>query len=425
MDSIERIVRARAGGGRPEPGIAVAVLRGGAVEFQGCYGLADLEWGIPIAPDAVFALASVSKPLTALAVVLARQAGLVALDAPIGDCLPGYPEVGKRITIEHLLTHTSGVPNYVVLPEFRAGKVHLAHTPDELIAAFAHLPLDFEPGSRYTYSNSGYWLLGHILESVSGTPFPQLMRDLVFTPLGMRDARYLDDEAIVPRRVRAYDETDDGFVNATAFSSTLTGGAGGFGATLEDMIAFDLAMRAHLVFDADLERELHTPVRLTHGRREGYGLGWSLSTYRGQPTIGHPGGLPGISTFYGRLPEQDLSVVVLSNRGGLDAPKLARAIVDEILDLPDPRPDGHAPAAAPKQWLGTYSDPTLGSARLISENGRFVLDHWGATHRLVRLDDVSYIAADDPGILLTLHPADPHPAITVTHPFIWFTGYRQ
>jgi len=425
MDSIERIVRTQVGSARREPGVAVAVLRGGAVEYQGCYGLADLEWGMPIAPDSVFALASVGKTLTALAVVLARQAGLVESDAPISHYLPDYPEVGKRITLTHLLTHTSGVPNYVGLPAFQGGKLRLDHTPEELIAVFAELPLDFEPGSRYSYSNSGYWLLGHILESVSGTPFRQLMRDLVFAPLGMRDARYLDDEAIVPRRVRAYDETDDGFVNAMTFSSTLTGGAGGFGATLEDMIAFDLAMRAHRLLDADLERELYTPVRLTHGRTEGYGFGWTLSVYRGQPTIGHPGGLPGISTYYGRLPEQDLSVVVLSNRGRLDAPELARKIVDEILDLPDPRPDGHPPAASRKAWLGTYDDPTLGSAKLISEDGRFVLEHWGATHRLVQLDDVTYIAADDPGVLLTLHPADPHPAVTVTHPFIWFTGYRQ
>jgi CubicO group peptidase (beta-lactamase class C family) len=425
MDSIERIVRARIGGGRPEPGIAVAVLRGGAVEYQGCYGLADLEWGVPVAPDSVFALASVSKPLTALAVVLARQAGLVELDAPIIDYLPDYPDVGKRITLKHLLTHTSGVPNYVTLPAFQGDKLRLDHTPDELTAAFAGLPLDFEPGSRYTYSNSGYWLLGRILESVGGMPFPRLMRDLVFAPLGMRDARFLDAETIVPRRVHAYDEADDGFVNAVTFSSTLTGGAGGFGATLEDMVAFDLAMRGHLVLDAGLERELYTPVRLTHGREEGYGLGWMLSSYHGQPTIGHAGGLPGISTFYGRLPEQDLSVVVLSNRGRLDAPELARRIVDEVLVLPDPRPDGRAPAALSDEWLGTYSDPTLGSAKLIAEDGHFVLDLWGTTHRFVPLDDVSYIADDDPGIVLTVHPADPHPAITVNYPFGWFTGYRQ
>ena len=425
MDSIERIVRAQVGTDRPEPGIAVAVLRGGAVEYQGCYGLADLEWGMPVAPDSVFALASLSKPLTALAVVLARQAGLVELDAPVNRYLPDYPAVGKQITLRHLLTHTSGVPNYVDLPPFQAGRLRMDHTPDELIAAFAGLPLDFEPGSRYSYTNSGYWLLGFILETVSGTPFARLMHDLVFAPLGMRDARFLDDATIVPRRVRAYDEAGDGFVNAMVISSTLTGGAGGFGATLEDMIAFDLAMRAHLVFGTDLERELYSPVRLSHGREEGYGLGWTLSTYRGQPTIGHAGGLPGISTYYGRLPLQDLSVVVLSNRGTLDAPELARHIVDEILDLPDPRPVEPAPTAPPEDWLGTYSDPTLGPAKLIAEDGYFILDRAGETHRLVRLDDVCYVAEDDPGILLTLHPADPHPAITVSYPFFWFTGYQQ
>ena len=225
---IDALVAAMTGSGGP--GAAVAVACRGEPVYQGCFGLADVEWRQPVTPDTVFALASLSKPLT----------------------------------------HTSGIPNFLTLPGFRDGAAHLDHTPAQLMEVFAALPLEFEPGTRYGYSNSGYRLLDIIIEKVTGAPFGEVITERVFRPAGMTGARLLTDRAVIPWQARGYElATDGGLAAARHLSMTISGGAGGLAASLQDMLAFDRAMRGHALISPQDERQLHAPTQLTSGRPEG------------------------------------------------------------------------------------------------------------------------------------------------------------
>ncbi|HEY1175745.1 MAG TPA: serine hydrolase domain-containing protein, partial [Phytomonospora sp.] len=201
------------------PGAAVAVRQGPATQYRSCLGFADLEWRRPVTPATVFRLASLSKPFTALTVRLLAADGVLDLDAPIARHLPGLPH-GDRITPRHLLTHTSGIPNFVARPGFRGETSRRDHTDDEVVALFAGLPLDFAPGTRYGYSNSGYRLLDIIASRATGTPFAELAAAYVFAPAGMAATRVLCDRDIVPERARGYERDGDAFVNAPYVSMT-------------------------------------------------------------------------------------------------------------------------------------------------------------------------------------------------------------
>lgn len=341
---IDALVAAMTGsGGR---GAAVAVAYRGETVYQGCFGLAEVEWRQPVTPDTVFALASLSKPLTAITVVLLACDSLIDLDAAVGDYLPGYAGAGRAALIRHLLTHTSGIPNFLTLPGFRDGAAHLDHTPAQLMEVFAALPLEFEPGARYGYSNSGYRLLDIIIGKVTGAPFDEVITERVFRPAGMTGARLLTDRAVIPWRARGYElATDSGLATARHLSMTITGGAGGLAASLQDMLAFDQAMRGHALISPQNERQMHAPTPLTSGRTEGirHGLG-------PDHLPGHAGGQPRrrhrrLLLFLRPLPRA---------RHQPDHPQQPAR-----LSLPAPSPEGHRrdPRPPPPRRAGSLSRP--------------------------------------------------------------------
>lgn len=415
MRRVDALMGAMVGSGGP--GAAAVLVRGGEVVYQGCFGLADLEWRQPVGPDTVFAIASLTKPFTATVVMSLHRDGLLDLDAPLGTYLPDYPGEGRRATVRHLLTHTSGIPNFLRLPGFGDGAAYVPHTPEDLLAVFAGLPLDFEPGTRYGYSNSGYRLLDLIVERVAAAPFAEVMAERVLEPAGMTSARMLTDQAVIPRRARGYENAGTA---APHISMTIPGGAGGLAASIEDMVAFDRALREHRLVDEATDLRMRTPQRLASGRPEGYGLGWVLTRYRGTPVVAHNGGLDGFSTLYARFPERDASIVVLSNRDGFPCGRLGLRIADEALGLPAPAERAADAGPVPGELAGTYRD-TNGEARLTVEDGRLLLHHGGLTHRMVALGEGRYRAEYDDAPGLRVHDAG---TITVDYPFTWFTGYR-
>jgi CubicO group peptidase (beta-lactamase class C family) len=167
------------------PGAAVAVIRSGELIHIAGYGTANIEWRQPVSPDTVFGLGSTSKPFTATAIMLLERDGLLKITEPLTTYLPDYDTHGVNITLTHLLTHTSGIPNFVTRPGFWQRVAPLEHDQSQLRALFEPLDLDFEPGERYSYSNSGYCLLGMLIERVSGTPYGEFVRQRIFAPLGM------------------------------------------------------------------------------------------------------------------------------------------------------------------------------------------------------------------------------------------------
>ncbi len=314
---------------RRVPGAALAVVRSGAPVFTHCHGMADLEWRQPVTPTTVFGLASLSKPFTALAILLLADDGLLDVAAPITEYLPDHPDRWHRITVAHLLTHTSGIPELVPRQGF---DFRVDHTDAEIRMLLAGLPLRFEPGTRYGYTGSGYRLLDMIAAAVSGTKFANLVAERVFAPAGMVDSRVLTDDDVVPERASGYRHRDNGFANAPHVSATIPGGASGIGSTLADLLRFDAALRHGAFADASLHERMYTPVRLTGGATAAYGMGWRLCTYRGWRVKYHDGGVTGFSCIYLRVPERDTSIVLLTNLEPFECRATARWLMDRMLD---------------------------------------------------------------------------------------------
>lgn len=403
------------------PGAALAVVRSGTPVLTYCHGMADVEWRQPVTPTTVFRLASLSKPFTALAVLSLADDGLLDIDAPVAKYLSDAPEHWHRVTVRHLLTHTSGIPNFVRQPDFAERTSRIDHTDADIRGLFADQPLHFEPGTRFSYSNSGYRLLDMIAAEAAGMPFGDVVTERVFRPAGMVDTRVLRDDEIVPERARGYRRSGSGFVNAPYLSLTIPGGAGGIGSTLTDLLHFDAALRHGAFADARLHERMFTPVRLACGRTEGYGLGWDLSTYRGRHIKHHAGGIEGFSCIYVRIPEEDVSLIMLTNLGLFPCATPARRLIDRMLDLPaaTPRPVA-LPAAALAARAGRYANPTAEFA-VEATPDRLRVTAVGQTLRMLPVDPRTFVHEDDSDTVLRFHGDD---AATLTFPLWWITGYR-
>lgn len=409
------------------PGVAVAVVQAGEVLHARGYGYANLEWSEPITMDTVFGIGSLTKPFTATAIMLLEREGALRLDAPITAYLPDYPLGERTVTIAHLLSHRSGIANFVTQPDFWERTAQLYHTPAELLPLFTDLPPNFAPGARYSYSNSGYCLLGLIVERVSGLSYGDFLLQRVFAPLGMTHSHYLLHEAIIPCRAGGYQRTERGWEHAPHFSMTLPYAAGGLGSSLNDLIRWDQAMRAHQLLDAETEARMRTPQRLNDGRIEDYGFGWALSDFRGRRVVHHAGGVPGFSSFYGHFVEDDTAIVVLSNIALFDAPGLAREICGAVLHLlPQPRPHVVASVSPDvlRKMAGTYSDHITSFTVTADERSLRLGGDFDFVLEPVDEDTARAIGDDDVLVIF----AEPGPLgygrAKVVVPFYWVSAYR-
>jgi len=428
MTAIDAIVNAHVD---PQgPGAAVAIIHDGAVIHSKGYGLANLEWEEPIAPDTVFRIGSTTKLFTATAILLLEAEGKLALEDAIRRHLPEMPAAYEPITIRHLLTHTSGIPNYVTRPGFWEDVATRDHSFEELMDLFKDLPLDFAPGTDYSYSNSAYALLGLLIERLSGSSYPEFIRSRIFEPLGMTRSRYMWHDEIIPRRAAGYERIHsigEGYNNARYISPTLLSAGGGVGSTLDDLVRWDTALREHtLLGTATLER-MWTPVRLANGQTRGYGLGWGLSTYRGQSVVHHAGGVPGFSAFYGRFVGDELSVIVLSNLVGFDAARLAAEVSNLALDLPEPvRVPTSIGSGALVRAAGTYSN-IIGETLVARPDGDGLAVSGTLAHRFLPTSATTFYAADHPDVELRFEDpqGDGFGQMTATKPFYWFVVTRR
>lgn len=407
------------------PGVAVAVVQAGEVLHARGYGYANLEWRQPIAPDTVFCIGSLTKPFTATAIMLLERDGRLRLDDPITAYLPDYPMGERTVTIAHLLSHRSGIANFVTQPGFWERTAQTDHTPAELLPLFTDLPPNFAPGECYSYSNSGYCLLGLIVERVSGLPYGEFMRRRVFAPLGMFSSHYMLHAPIIPHRASGYTRTDHGYDHAPRFSMTLPHAAGGLGATLGDLIQWDQAMRTHELLDAATEERMRTPLRLNDGRGEDYGLGWALSDYRGRRVVHHAGGVPGFSSFYGHFVEDDTTIVVLSNIALFDTACLARQIACAVLHLPPrPREVAYVVLDALHRMAGTYSDHIDTFTVTYDERGLRLGGDFDYALEPAGEDAARAVSDDDVAVFFTDDGPEGYGRAKVVVPFYWVSAYR-
>jgi CubicO group peptidase (beta-lactamase class C family) len=322
---------------RHVPGVSIAVVRDGKVVTAKGYGLANVELEAPATADTVYQLASVTKQFTATAILLLVQDGKLSLDDKASARLSNLPAAWANVTVRQLLSHTSGVPNYTAVPGFDK-HVRADMTNDEVLKLVADAPLDFPSGSKFNYSNTGYYLLGMLIEKVSGKTYGEFISARIFQPLGMTASRFNDIHAVVKQRAAGYGWEDGGLRNADFVSPTQPFSAGALISTITDMIKWDAAMNQAKVLPQPILDSMWTATKLTDGSMSKYGFGWGVSEKKGHRMLEHSGGINGFSTDILRLPDDKLTVIVLTNSDSGQAPKIAKAIaatyVPEIADPP-------------------------------------------------------------------------------------------
>jgi len=338
-----------------EPGASVIVVQDGQTLLRKGYGMASLELGVPITPESVFEVGSVTKQFTATAILMLQERGRLSVRDDITKYLTDFPTQGKKVTIENLLIHTSGIPSYTGMKEW-APTMREDLPLEKLIAFFKGKPFDFEPGTKWDYDNSGYVLLGAIIEKVSGKSYERFVEDEIFKPLGMAHSSYGSWSDIVPHRAAGYDRDDDHFVNTSYISMTQPYAAGALMSTVDDLALWDKALSAGtLVKTASLER-MFTPYALPSGVSTRYGYGWTLHELAGKKVIEHGGDINGFSCDVLRIPEAKILVVVLTNNpeAAMRPDAVTHRIASTLLGVPDLERKIRLTTKALDEYVGVY-----------------------------------------------------------------------
>lgn len=299
-----------------EPGAAVIVVKDGKTVLRKGYGMADTEKKVPIQPGDVFRLGSMTKQFTAVAILMLEEEGKLSVKDEITRFIPDYPTQGKKITVEHLLTHTSGIKSYTDMMGFRS-IVNKDMKPLEVVDFFKNEPMEFAPGERYAYNNSGYFLLGVIIEKVSGMSYADFLAKRIFEPLGMTHTAFEGFERNGVKRIPGYQRGRDGLVLAPAMSMTQPYAAGSLVSTVDDLARWDAAITAGKLLKPASWKRAFTPYVLNNGKPTEYGFGWQIRKFQGEELIEHGGAINGFHTQGMRLPASRVYVAVLTNRLGV------------------------------------------------------------------------------------------------------------
>jgi CubicO group peptidase (beta-lactamase class C family) len=341
------------------------VAKGADVLYSKGFGSANLEWNVPNAPNTKFRLGSVTKQFTAASILLLQERGKLGLSDPVKKHMPDAPAAWDKVTIFHLLTHTSGIPSFTGFPDY--GKLEpFATTPLELVGRFRDKPLEFEPGEKWNYNNSGYVLLTYLLEKISGQTYEKFVQENIFTPLGMKDSGYDSNSAIIPRRAEGYVLKGDHYEHAGYINMTIPQGAGGLYSTVEDLLKWEQGLFGGKVLQAASLEKMTTPFK------NNYAFGLAVSTEGGRKVIEHGGGIEGFNTQLSYYPEDKVTVVVLGNVNG-NAPgeiakKLAAIAHGDAVKLTSERKEITLDPKVLNRYVGAYQLEQAGNM-LIMLNG--------------------------------------------------------
>jgi len=286
------------------PGCVALVAKEGKVIYREAIGMANLELDVSLKPEHVFRIGSITKQFTACAILKLVEEGRLSLQDDITDYIEDFPTHGHTITIEHLLTHTSGIRSYTSMEKFTPDIMKKDLTPKELIDFFKNEPMDFAPGERYLYNNSAYFMLGYIIEVVSGQTYEEYIEDNFFGPLGMGNSYYGNTSRIIKNRAAGYQKSGDEYGNADFLSMTLPYAAGSLLSTVDDLYTWYRAVMNYEVVSKESLEKAHTRYRLNNGDEVDYGYGWSLQYIQESPTIEHGGGINGYLTSSIYHPEE-------------------------------------------------------------------------------------------------------------------------
>jgi len=354
---------------------SVLIAERGKVILEKGYGMANMELNVPNTPDTKFRLGSITKQFTATAIMQLQEQGKLALTDAACKYMDGCADSWKPITIYHLLTHTSGIPSYTSDKEFPKPRfMRIPLTPVEIVMLSKDKTLEFEPGSKFTYDNSGYVFLGAIIEKASGEKYADYLTKHVFAPLDMQDSGYDDTRVILKNRAAGYGRSKDGWVNADYLDMSLPYAAGSLYSTVRDLYRWDRALYGDKILSKASRDAMFTPVK------NDYGFGLALAPMHKHKQIGHGGGINGFSSFIARFPDDDAVVIVLSNNQGGNAGGIASALAGilfgEQITLPGERKEISVDSKTLDRYTGSYQLGNM-TVTVTNENGHLMMEPKG------------------------------------------------
>ncbi|MBK8633518.1 MAG: serine hydrolase [Saprospiraceae bacterium] len=317
-----------------QPGAAVLVAKDGKIIYHKGFGMANLELDVKMQPQMVFEIGSITKQFTAVSILMLMEEGKLKLDDDITKFIPDYPTHGHKITIHHLLTHTSGIKSYTSmeswLPLWRKDM-----EPKDMIDFFKGEPMDFAPGTKYLYNNSAYFILGYVIEKASGMPYDQFLKTKIFEPLGMKSSLYGSNSQIIKNRASGY-QKEEKIINTEYLSLTQPYAAGSIMSSVGDLFIWHQAIQSNKLIKKQTIDLAYTNYTLNDGTKINYGYGWGINEIYGSPTIEHSGGIFGYNTNAIYLPKESVFVTVFSNTDFISSSEVSTKMAAIAIGKPAP-----------------------------------------------------------------------------------------
>ncbi len=334
---------------------AVLVAHRDEVLLSKGYGMANREHDVENTPETVFRLGSMTKPFTAIAIMQLVEEDRISVEDTVSQYFPDFPN-GQTMTIHHLLSNTSGIPDYITMQEYEPIMTH-HKSVKELIALFRDKPLQYEPGADFNYSNSNWILLGAIIEQVRGESYADVIRQHIFEPASMSHSGYAWEQPFIKHRASGYIDTGAGILNAEVVHESTMHGAGALYSTVEDLYHWDRALYSEKLLRQATLRQIFTPVQTING--QGYGYGWSSETLHQRHSISHSGGIPGFVSNIARFVDEGVVIIILSNLGSAAFPEmthdLAAIVFDEPYQMPSARQFVTVDPSVFADYVGDYN----------------------------------------------------------------------
>jgi CubicO group peptidase (beta-lactamase class C family) len=377
-----------------EPGAAALITKGGKPIYRKAFGMASLENNVSMTPEHIFEIGSITKQFTAVSILMLLEQGKLSLNDPVTKYIENYPMHGYTITVHHLLTHTSGIKSYTDMERWiKISRNDLS--PLEMINMFKNEPMDFAPGEKYLYNNSGYFMLGYIIEKASGIPYPDFLEKNIFEPLGMKNSFYGSHSKIIKNRALGYSK-EENYKNAEYLSLTQPYAAGSIMSNVDDLLIWNQAIQSNRLVKKETIQKAFTNYKLNSGKFLNYGYGWGLDEINGSGTIEHSGGIFGYSTNAIYLPKEDIFVAVFSNCDCGSPDEISTRIA--ALAIGKPYPESIAKVklddAYAKSLMGVY-DFEDGATRIITfEDGQLFSQRTGGEKFKIFAQDKSNFSYD-------------------------------
>ncbi|NER14708.1 serine hydrolase [Leptobacterium flavescens] len=363
------------------PGATALVAKNGKVIYSKAFGMADLELNVPMKPEHIFEIGSITKQFTAVSVLMLVEQGKLNLDDEITVFIPDYPTHGKRITVHHLLTHTSGIKSYTSMPVLREIATKDL-TPMELIDVFKDEPMDFDPGEAYRYNNSGYILLGYIIEKLSGESYANFIQKNIFDKAGMNSSYYANHFKLIKGRASGYMRSNE-YINANYISFSIPYAAGSLMSNTNDLLKWQQAINNNTFVKEETIKKAFTNYTLNNGEPIYYGYGWAINEINGSPSREHGGGIFGFTTQGIYIPGQDVYVAVLTNCSCNSPGDVTTKIAALAIGKPFPEPENIISLSESqlKKWLGKYKFEDEAIRSITLENGQLFSQREGSNAR--------------------------------------------